>query len=141
MKEGIQILMAEAGEAACYALCIIKIAEEETRRPIDVLGSIERGIEAKMIHYNEKDRNDPDNFFVNDPAGFLTLLTGEGWTLEKTGPEYITQHGEQIVDRWESKGVTGISGHFRRPDWDSWPGSKAVMYGKIVSRRVFRRKK
>lgn len=141
MKEGIQILLAEAGEAACYALDIIDIAEEETLRPADVVGAIQRGIDAKMIRYNERDRNDPNNFFVEDPAGFLTLMTGEGWTVEKVGPEYEAKPGEQLVDRWEAPGVTGIHNHFRRPKWDSWPGSKAVMYGKIVSRRVFRRKR
>ena len=141
MKQGIQTFLAEAGESGCYALAIIQIACEETRREIDPVSALQRGISAGYIHYNEKDANDSDNFFVKDPAAFLTLLTGEGWTVEKVFPEYRIGPGERAVDRWE-RVVTGkVIGHFRLPEWDSLINSQTVARGKIASRRIFRRKR
>jgi hypothetical protein len=43
------------------------------------------------------------------------------------------------VDRWERVRTGAVTGHFRLPDWDSLHDSQTVKYGKIVSRRVFRR--
>ena len=135
MKPGIQTFLAEAGEAGCYALCIIEIAERATARKFDTAYSLEAGVQAGMIHYGAP--SDGDNFFVRDPAGFLTLLTGVGWLVEKVAADYVPSLGEYVVDRWER----GTIGHFRLPDWDSLIGSQTVANGKIASRRVFRRRR
>jgi hypothetical protein len=138
MKQGIQTLLAEAGEAACYALAIIEIAERVTGRKADPLDALYQGIERGYIYYNEQDQNDNDNFFVEDPPALLAMLTGVRWTVEKTGPEYVPARGEYVVDRWE-RAITGaVIAHFRLPDWDSLYDSQTVRYGRIVSRRVFR---
>ena len=139
MKSGIQTLLGEAGEAACYALDIIEIAERERRQRLDPIEALCQGIERGYIHYNEKDPNDNDNFFVENPPALLALLAGGKWTVEKTGPNYIPAHGEYVVDRWERVRTGAVIGHFRLPDWDSLHNSQTVKYGKIVSKRVFRR--
>jgi hypothetical protein len=131
--------MAEAGEAACYALDILEIAERVNGGPLDVLASLSRGIDRGFIHYNEKDPNDNDNFFVEDPAAFLSMLTGGRWTVEKAEPGYIPAPGEYVVDRWERVRTGAVTGHFRLPDWDSLQDSMTVRYGALVSKRIFRR--
>jgi hypothetical protein len=139
MKQGIQTLLGEAGEAACYALDIIEIAERENFREKDVMASLSAGIDRGYIYYNEKDPHDNDNFFVADPAAFLAMLAGGRWTVEKAGPGYVPAPGEYVVDRWERVRTGAVTGHFRLPDWDSLHDSMTVRYGAIVSKRVFRR--
>jgi hypothetical protein len=140
MKQGIQTFLSEAGEAACYALDILKIAERESfNGNPDVVNSLSIGIKQGYIYYNEKDPNDSDNFFVKDPAALLAMFAGGRWTVEKVGPDYVPARGEYVVDRWERVKTGAVIGHFRLPDWDSLQDSQTVRYGKIVSKRVFRR--
>jgi hypothetical protein len=139
MKPGIQTFFSEAGESACYALDIIQIATEETGKLLDPITMLELGIHIGMIHYGSPD--DGDNFFVKDPALFLSTISGINWTVEKVGADYVAKPGERVVERWE-RVVTGSTiGHFRLPSWDSLADSKTVKYGAIVSKRVFRRVK
>jgi hypothetical protein len=141
MRSGIQTLLGEAGEAACYALDILEIAEREMRggQKLDPVDALYLGIDRGYIYYNEKDPNDNDNFFVKDPAAFLAMFAGGRWTVEKAGPDYVPVRGEYVVDRWERVKTGAVIGHFRLPDWDSLHDSMTVRYGKIVSKRVFRR--
>jgi hypothetical protein len=139
MRSGIQTLFAEAGEAACYALDILEIAERVRGQQLEPLDALCRGIDRGYIYYNEKDPNDNDNFFVKNPAALLSILAGGRWAVEKVGPDYIAARGEYVVDRWERVKTGVVIGHFRLPDWDSLHDSMTVRYGKIASKRVFRR--
>jgi hypothetical protein len=139
MKQGIQTLLGEAGEAACYALDIIEIGERAGRQKLNPVDAFYQGIERGFIYYNEKDPNDNDNFFVKNPPALLSMVAGGKWTVEKAGPDYTPRPGEYVVDRWERVRTGAVIGHFRLPDWDSLQDSQTVRYGKIVSKRVFRR--
>jgi hypothetical protein len=139
MKAGIQTFLGEAGEAACYALAILEIAERAAGRKLDLVETLYAGIARGFIRYNEDDPDDNDNFFVADPAALLAMATGTKWTVEKTGAGYVPRPGEYIVDRWERVKTGAVIGHFRLPDWDSLRYSATVRQGKIASRRVFRR--
>ena len=139
MKSGIQTLLGEAGEAACYALDILEIAERVRGQRLDPVDALYQGIERGYIHYNENDPNDNDNFFVEDPAALLAMFAEGRWKVEKAGPDYVHARGEYVVDRWERVRTGTVIGHFRLPDWDSLHDSMTVRYGKIASKRVFRR--
>lgn len=139
MRAGIQTLLGEAGEAACYALDILEIAERVSGCKLDPVEALYQGIGRGFIYYNEGDPNDNDNFFVEDPGALLAMAAGGRWTVEKTGPGYAAAPGEYVVDRWERVKTGTVIGHFRLPDWDSLYDSMTVRYGKIVSKRVFRR--
>jgi len=138
LRSGIQTFLSEAGESACYALDIIEISERFNGVHKDPVESLFYGISLGLIHYNERDPNDNDNFFVRDPAAFLSRLTGANWTAEKAEPNYKERPGEYIVERWERIRTGSVIGHFRLPDWDSLSDSQTVKYGKIASKRVFR---
>jgi hypothetical protein len=129
MKSGIQTLVGEAGEVACYALDIIEIAERERGQKLDPIEALYRGIERGYIHYNEKDPNDNDNFFVKDPAAFLAMFAGGRWTVKKADPNYAPARGEYVVDRWERVRTRAVTGHFWLPDWDSLHDSMTVRHG------------
>jgi hypothetical protein len=137
MKPGIQTFFGEIGEAACYALDIIQIAIEETGRNMDPVTMLDLGIHLDFIHYTAPDDN--DNFFVNDPAVFLTTISGIDWTMSKESADYVAKPGERVVERWERKVTGSTIGHFRLPEWDSLADSKTVKFGQLVSKRVFRR--
>lgn len=139
MKEGIQTFLLEAGEAGCYALSIIKIAERVTKKHIDVVDALELGISRGFIYYNERSQADNDNFYVNNPADFLGILTGDQWLVNYASASYKEMPEEYIVDRWERSRTGVTTAHFRLPDWDGLTDSQSVKYGKIASKRVFRR--
>lgn len=139
MKQGIQTFFGEIGEAACYALDIIQIAIEETGKQLNPVEMIELGIHIGMIHYTTPEDN--DNFFVKDPALFLTTISGIEWTATKESADYIEKPGERVVERWERKVTGSTIGHFRLPEWDSLVDSNTVKYGILVSKRIFRRVK
>jgi len=135
----IQTFFQEAGEAACYALCIIKLAEKITGKAVDSLDAFFNGIERKFIYYNWDSPDDTNNFFVNDPEKFFCLLTGKRVTvIKKDNVAYHPASNEYIVERWERPTAKMIYSHFRLPDWDSLHDSQTVKYGKLVSLRVFR---
>jgi hypothetical protein len=149
MRAGIQTLFGEAGEAACYAFDIIEIAERVSGKALDPVDAFYQGADRGYIHYDAQNSNDNDNFYVNDPAAFLGLLTGRKWTVAKTTPikdgwqyengkPYVPLPGDFLVDRWERVRTGAIVAHFRLPDWDSLVNSQTVQFGRIASRRVFR---
>lgn len=142
MKPGIQTFFAEAGEAACYAICLIDVADEwgESwgQRPIDPCQALLAGVAAGRIHYNEDDPNDEDNFYVEAPALFLEDLTGIRWEVEKAEPrqEALVPAGSYCILRSERQ-ATGVTvGHFWRRRFNSLRRSLCVERGQIVSLRV-----
>lgn len=139
MRKGIQTFLEEAGDAACYALCIIKIAELIKEIEFDVIKTLEAAIQRGFVFYNENDKNDNNNFYVDYPENFLSWLTAETWTVTKESADYIALPGEFVSNRWERIKTGSVLGHFNLPNWDSVVDSQTVKYGKIVSKRVFRR--
>jgi hypothetical protein len=129
--------LGEAGEAACYTLDILEIAERERGLQIDVVGALNMAIDRGYIYYNENNPN--GNFFVKDPAAMLSWFAESRWTVAKVSPEYQPAPGEWVVERWERVKTGAVIGHFRLPDWDSLSNSMTVRYGKIASKQVFRR--
>jgi len=135
----IQTFFQKAGEAACYAFCVVKIAEKITGKAIEPLDALLKGIAYNYIYYNWENHDDPDNFYVKNPEQFLRLLTGKRVTVIKTDSvNYQPASNEYIVERWERPTAKMVYSHFRLPYWDSLYDSQTVKYGKIVSLRVFR---
>ena len=135
----IQTFLMEAGEASCYALCIAKLAERITGKDIEPLEALLKGVRKNFFHYNWKNPDDPNNFFVNDPEGFIRHLSGRRVTVRKWDSVfYKPSPNEYIVERWERPTPKMIFSHFKLPDWDSLRDSQTVKHGKIVSLRIFR---
>ena len=147
MKPGIQTFFAEAGETACYALCLVDVADEWGRTKfgpraaeLDPCAMLQLGVAKGRIHYNEQDPNDEQNFYVDEPAKFLEDLTGVPWKVEKAAPDAAVPPGSYTIERWE-RAVTGaILGHFarmkaKRP-FNSLSKSLCVERGRLVSYRV-----
>ena len=140
MKEGIQTFLSEAGEAACYALSIMKIAEKITGKSRPVVETLIDCIERKYIYFNWVDPNDNENMFVLLPDEMLSYLSGTSWRVSKEPSGYKAKAEEWVVERWERVRVGSTTGHFKLPDWDSLVNSQTVKYGKIASYRVFRKR-
>jgi len=135
---GIQSYFQAAGEAACYALSIIKLAEQISGLPLDPYQSLLAGTNSGCVTYNKENPADPDNFYVADPEGFLRRLAGVTATVRKEAADYRPAPDEYIIQCWERQ-VTGKTiTHFRLPDWDSLADSQTVKYGRIASLRVYK---
>ena len=139
MKAGIQTFLIESGEAACYALDILQLAEKITGKSRPVIETLIDCIDRKFIYYNWNNQNDNDNFTVLKPDAMLSHLTDIRWSVTKESDAYKARIGEWIVERWERVKTGTIIGHFRLPDWDSLADSQTVKFGKIASTRVFRK--
>jgi hypothetical protein len=142
MRAGIQTFLQEAGEAACYALSIIKIAEEARGTELPCVESLLRGVDRGYIAYNWTDPTDNDNFYVRDPAGFLSDLTGRDCTVRVIDlPHEVAAwrpaDNEYTVQCWQREKTGYVVTHFRRPTWDSLLSSATVRQGRLVSLRVF----
>lgn len=151
MKPGIQTFFAEAGEAACYALCGIDVADEWAldlvarglHLPVvehDPCQALLEGVEKKRIHYNADDANDEQNFYVDDMAGFLEDLTGVPWRVEKASPDTPIPPGSYAIERYERFVTGAVLGHFariraKRP-FNSLSRSLCVERGRLVSLRI-----
>lgn len=133
MKQGIQSFFLSAGLTGCYCFSIIKIAENILKTEIDAVTALQEGIKNKFIRVNEKNYSQGDNFYVLEPAKFLTFLSGWKCDVKKEDAGYKPKDGEIIVERWDCNG----NSHFKLPDWDSLQNSQVVKYGEIKSLRVF----
>lgn len=141
MNAGVQIVLAELGEAACYALTEIKAARPGLTEG-EAVDLILRGIEAGHIYYNRKNRADPQNCYVSRPAEFLSMIMGDGsrWDVRHQDLPYKPKPGELWWEKWEYRpNVRTNLTHFRLPDWDPYPGSETVRLGRLVQYRVARR--
>ena len=133
MNKGMQSFFLAAGNNGCYCFSIIEIAERITKTNIDPQSALQAGIDKKFIHVNEKNYSQSDNFYVLEPAKFLTYLSGWKCDVKKESADYKAKDGELVVECWECGSIT----HFKLPDWDSLQNSRTVQYGKIKSLRVF----
>lgn len=134
--EYLQSFYKSAGNYACYALCLINIAEEYLNVKISKDLSLEKGIELGYIYFNKKNYDDTENFYVKDPAKYLQFLTGAKWKVRKEGADYKRKTGEYAVEYWSY--TNGRTGHFARiyKGFNSLQNSKSVKDGKIVSYRI-----
>jgi hypothetical protein len=143
MRAGIQTFLQEAGEAACYALDIIKIAEEVLGKELPCVESLLVGIDRGFIAYNRYNPEDGSNFFVRQPAEFLSALTGGRRCAVRVidDPEEVAvwkaEDNEYTVQCWQRKKTGYLVTHFRRPTWDSLVSSVTVREGRLASLRVF----
>lgn len=138
LRNGIQNFLSEAGEAACYALCLIDVAEEFTGRHIDIADALINAIDRNYIIYKWEDRNFNDNFFVQYPALFLEMLTGKKWQVTKEPSCYTKKEGEYVIYRWERVQTGKTTGHFNRIDFEPYLNSITVQHGSVVSLRVYK---
>jgi len=143
MREGIQTLFAELGEAACLALCICELGKPDISEG-EALSLILEGMRRGYIEYNEEDRDNPDNCFVANRDAFMDLVIGErGWQSTTEGARYRAKPGERIIECWKwkeaAKNTLITHWHFKLPRWDPWKNSQALKYGTLESLRVFRR--
>ncbi len=100
MKQGVQTLLAELGEAACLALCICELGKPGLSEA-EAVGFILDGIKRGYIFYDEKDRGNPSNCFVQNRDAFMELVTGEkGWASSREGPGYKAKPGEKLIECW-----------------------------------------
>lgn len=144
MRPGVQDFLRVAGDEACYAIHIVRLAEVFRNCAIDLIRALEDAIDAKHLYFNWHNYNDPMNFRVDNGAAMLSALTGVRWELVHTGPEYQETSSELAIYKYarsvEVKGGTKEYTHFNTADFDSLVASQTVRYGRLVGKRLFRRR-
>ena len=143
---GVQKIAKAVGEAGCYFLSLCKVAEDMGAGPCDVVSRAAECMSKGLLR--------PD-CFVADPAGILSLLGLESHEVVKAGDghglplDYQLKDGEREILRFERPNPAGGdalahfvvgSGDGKTVAWAPWPGSLTVAQGRLVSRRIIRRK-
>lgn len=136
MRNDIQAFLAEAGEAGCYAICLINVAEEFLVKEIDVSEGLLLGVDTGSIYYNAADKEDSNNFFVDSPEKFLESMTNTKWSVVKRPADYVALPNEFVINRWERIKTGAVIGHFDRDNFHPLKHSVTVERGSIVSKRV-----
>lgn len=138
-----QLFFKRAGGTSCYADCIIRLASKITKTEPTLTyyaSCFEKGIDAGYIRFNQKNYLQGDNFYVEKPAEFLSLLTGKRFTVSHEPASYRPKEGEWYVNFWAKtvqQGKNG-TGHFCLEDYDPLDKSVTRLSGLVYSRRVFR---
>lgn len=143
MRQGVQTLLAELGEAACLALCICELGKPGLSEG-EAVDLIRRAIDLGYIDCDEKDRSNPNNCCVRNRDAFMDMVSGQaGWKSTKEGPGYKARPGEKLIECWSWNETTDSKviahQHFRLPGWDPIIEARTVRYGHLESYRVFRR--
>lgn len=118
-------------------LCILDIAEEITKKEINIIDAIQIVINKGWVIFNKQDMTDADNFYVRFPDKILQFFTGKKWEVSKEPATYELKEKEYAVEFWS---VDGKNGHFARiyKGFNSLQKSNSVNNGKIISYRIFR---
>jgi hypothetical protein len=142
-KQSPQAFFLELGEAACYALCVGKLAADILKITPSIgwyADAIMRGVDAKVVSLGQPP--DPDNMTVLNAGVFLSLLTGQKWTHSKAPATYKVTYPEmtRVVDCM----ARGSIRHFVIPllpphqtYFDPLGESRTAKEGFIESKRVF----
>jgi hypothetical protein len=152
MIDGPQPLAKLVGSEGCYALVCTKIAEKIAGRPFPILESVAHARRLGFI----------DETCTVDASRYISDLVGEPYEVLKAGDglksdgkpydlplDYILKPGEYESLRFERQNPAGGdplphfvegAGDGKTVSWDPWPNSLTVQFGKLVSRRIVRRK-
>jgi hypothetical protein len=131
MKDGTELMLAQAGKYACYYLCLCSLADKPFNTD-DVEALQRRGLLG-------------DDFTVNDAAEIMRYLTGAQWTAQKIPiADYKPKEGDNVIYCWYNP-RTGYN-HFNfRPTRESdeydplAKTSVTVKEGTVQSVRILRR--
>lgn len=147
MIDGVQKLAKSIGESGCYFLSLCKVAEEIRGVKLgDLLDWADIAMRRGLLG--------PD-CFVLDASGIFALLVIPSPEVVKAGSghplplDYQLKPGEYEILRFERPAPDGGEplAHFvvgagdgKTVAWDPWPNSLTVRDGRLVSRRIIRRK-
>lgn len=152
MIAAVQCVAAFIGEAGCYFLCLLRLAEKFLGKFLDPFHFYILAVQGRYMRAN---------CFLDQPADFLSILIGGHWRMLKAGDgkdsagnaydlplSYKLAADELEIDRYEraevAAGKTTLIAHFVVSDgvtveWDPYGTSRTVRDGKLVSKRIFRR--
>lgn len=127
-----QYVCSKIGKSGCYFLSLVYIAEEITKKTIDIFSLYEKGIKEKWF--------DSDCFMQN-PAAMMSYLLGRKVDVRHDVTGYSPKSNEYEITRYELK-ETGVTyGHFcvtknGKLVYDPFGESRTRKAGKAVSTRI-----
>lgn len=94
MVKGAQDAFLEIGRSGCLFLCLLKIAEIETEKPINVLDAYQMGLVGGYIKRN---------CFVLDATGLLEELLNRYISYKKFDGDYLLGGVKYVIKMWSMK--------------------------------------
>jgi hypothetical protein len=120
LRNGCQNVLTQAGEYACYYLCLCRAACKDFNLD-DVKALADKGLLL-------------EDFTVQNAGDIMSYLTGQKWKHYKAGPDFKPKGDDIVIYEWFNR-TTGRN-HFRMRDFDSLANSITVRDGAVISTRV-----
>lgn len=124
---GIQTILGNCYEGGCLFLCLCSIAEEQTKKHVDLIDVIRTSLLRNWL---------TPQFYVNDSLAILNYLTGKIWsrhTVNALPP--IMDTAEYSVMIYYNK-RTGYH-HYRRRGYDTLVSSTTVKEGIVEGYYIY----
>ena len=117
---GIQDVFRTMNDNACLFLCILSIAEEFNKAPVDLLEAYHAFISKGIMK---------SDFYFNDSEAALEYLTGVQWKREKMKvlPDPVPEL-MYTIEHWKN----GKYEHFKRRSFDTLRNSITVQRGQLI---------
>lgn len=117
---GIQDVFKTMNDSACLFLCLLSIAEEYNKAPVDLLEAYRAFIDKDIMSAD---------FYMKDSEAALEYLTGTQWKREKMKqlPEPVPEL-MYTIEHWRN----GKYEHFKRRGFDTLRNSITVQRGQLV---------
>lgn len=137
MLQNAQGLCKRLGDEGCYELSLMFVAEAVSRREFDIVQMHKALLSLGLVR---------EDCFVVNPAGVLEQLCGGQWSVTKEPAGYVTSPSEFEILRFERVDGRTTVAHFVVGDghggveFDPYEGSRTVREGKLVSKRIVRRR-
>ena len=146
MVSGVQKLSKSLGEYGCYFFSLLNVAENMGGGEYEPIFEANYAIKKGLLG---------QDCFVADASGILDMLGKNGYEVVKAGPghelplDYALKDGEHEILRFERPAPNGGEpiAHFvvgagdgRTVAFDPWPDSLTVRDGRLVSRRIIRKR-
>lgn len=127
MTNNIQKVIERLGKSGCYFLSLLSVAEEVTKKHIDIVLSAEYCLSKKYVNAD---------FYVNYPALVLEAVTKKKWTVRHERYPYVPKENEFVITRYELQTTLKTLAHFERDTFEPILNDVVSTKGKPVSTRV-----
>lgn len=138
--DGMQDFLSEMAGSSCYALQLVRVAQDTRKMNCGVLEAILIGMENEYIYFNWKNFKDPRNFFVYNPELFLKKLTGFTFVVSYCEDKnYIPKENEWRIDCYSYINDKGAKlTHFFSREVDTKFQAYCRKWGQWDSARIIR---
>lgn len=137
-KYGLQYVLSVLGQNGCYILCLAYIARKCGASFNDIFEGLKISLDQEVIYINPRDKEDPNNCYVNNAEKVLFNMTKKIFSVKKVIEINGKLNPEKffVIECYSLKTTNGTKTHFCMKDFDPYPNSNTKTRGQLHSLRL-----